>query len=627
MKLIDYSTHTTPVVVVLGPSGVKTALRVIHALPGARLHGLKGRVPNHNLDSVFTETTAHLRLLFHAGHAIIGVCASGILIRSLGPVLTDKQDEPPLVAVAADGSAVVPLIGGHHGANDLARVLARLFDITPAITTAGDVRWGLALDEPPAGWRIGHSVAARAVMAALVDGQPVTLRVEAGQADWIEETGAPFVSTPSVLTVLVTDRPVMNRDDTLVLHPQTLAIGVGCVRNVPPEILFNHVLLLLEKYKLSLNSVAVVSTVDLKADEPAVLALAQTLSVPARFLPVAELEALTPRLSHPSEVVFRAVGCHGVAEAAALAAAGPDGRLVVKKHCGQQVTCAIARAPDSIDPMQVGRARGRLHVVGIGPGSSEWRTPAASAALAESDHLVGYRLYLDLLGRTADGKVRHESPLGAERDRVCQALDLAAAGEIVSLICSGDAGIYALATLVFELLDSTGRKDWKRIEVNVVPGVSAVQAAAARVGAPLGHDFCAISLSDLLTPWPLIRRRLRAAAAADFIVALYNPVSPRRLTQLGQARDILLAHRPAATPVVLARNIGRTGEHTIIIRLEELLPAQVDMLTVVIVGNSESRCVTVGRSQWVYSPRGYGCKKRRVKKAESRSVTETSIGN
>ncbi len=626
MSVKVYSQYnSTPVVVVFGPSGLKTAQRIIQALPGARLHGLKGRVKDHNLDAVFTETTAHLRLLFHEGHAIIGVCASGILVRTLGPVLADKQEEPPLLAVAADGSAVVPLIGGHHGANDLARVLASLFEITPAITTAGDVRWGVALDEPPAGWRIGHSVAARAVMAALIDGQPVTLRVEAGQADWITETGASFVSTPSVLTLLVTDRSVMNRDATLVLHPPTLAIGVGCVRGVPPAVLAHHVFLTLADNELSQESVAVVATVDLKADEPAILALAQTLSVPARFLPVAELEALTPRLSQPSEVVFRAVGCHGVAEAAALAAAGPNARLVVNKHCGQQVTCAIARAPDSIDPMRVGRARGRLHVVGIGPGTSELRTPAASAAIAESDHLVGYGLYLDLLGRTSDGKVRHESPLGAERDRACQALDLAAAGETVSLICSGDAGIYALATLVFELLDSTGRSDWKRIEVNVVPGVSAVQAAAARVGAPLGHDFCAISLSDLLTPWPLIRRRLRAAAAADFIVALYNPVSPRRLTQLGQARDILLAHRPAATPVVLARNIGRTGEHTIILRLEELRPAQVDMLTVVIVGNSESRCVTAGRSQWVYSPRGYGCKKRRH--AESRSVTATSIGN
>ena len=601
------SHYRTPVVVVFGQSGVKTAQRIIHALPGALLHGLRGRVHAHHCDTVFTKTTAHLRLLFQEGHAIIGVCASGILIRTLGPILTDKHDEAPLLAVAADGSAVVPLIGGHHGANALARVLARIFEISPAITTAGDILWGLALDEPPAGWHISNSAAARAVMASLVHGHPVTLQVEAGQADWITETGAPFVSTPSDLTVLVTDRSVSPRHDTLVLHPPTLAIGVGCTRGVLPERLVHHVLQTLVHYKLSQKSVAVVASVDLKADETAILTLAQTLSVPARFLPVEDLEALTSRLSQPSEYVFRAVGCHGVAEAAALASAGPDARLVVNKHCGQQVTCAISRAPHAINPMQVGRARGRLHVVGIGPGASEWRTPAASAAIAESEHLVGYSLYLDLLDRTADGKVRHESPLGAEIDRVCQALDLAAAGETVSLICSGDAGIYALATLVFELLDNTGRADWKRIEVNVVPGVSAVQAAAARVGAPLGHDFCAISLSDLLTPWSIIERRLQAAGTADFIVALYNPVSQRRQTQLRQARDILLTYRSAETPVVLARNIGRTGEHTAIIRLEELLPARVDMLTVVIVGNSASRRVTVGSHQWIYSPRGYKC--------------------
>ncbi|VBB69111.1 Cobalamin biosynthesis protein CbiG / Cobalt-precorrin-3b C17-methyltransferase [invertebrate metagenome] len=606
MKMSTTSHYGTPVVVVLGSSGIETARRIIHALPGARLHGLKGRVQDSGFDDLFTETTEHLRRLFQEGHAIVGVCASGILVRTLGPVLAHKQDEPPLLAVAANGSAVVPLIGGHRGANGLARTLACLFHVTPAITTASDVRWGLALDEPPAGWRVANnSVATRAILATLVDGKPVTLQVEAGRADWITATGAPFVSTPSALTVRVTDRLVTMSHRTLVLHPPTLAIGVGCERGVLPEILMHHVFLTLAYYKLSPQSVAVVASLDLKADEPAVLALAQMLSVPARFLSVDELESMTPRLSQPSEVVFQAVGCHGVAEAAALAAAGRDSALVVNKHCGQQVTCAIARASYTINPMQVGRARGRLHVVGIGPGAPEWRTPAASAAIAESDHLVGYGLYLDLIGHAADGKERHDGPLGTERDRVCQALNLAATGETVSLICSGDAGIYALATLVFELMDIAVRADWNRIEVNVVPGVSAVQAAAARVGAPLGHDFCAISLSDLLTPWPIIARRLQAAATADFIIALYNPVSQRRQNQLRQARDILLVSRPAQTPVVLAHNLGRAGEHVTIIRLDELSPWQVNMLTLVIVGNNESRCVTIGRRRWVYTPRGY----------------------
>ncbi|KAF0137551.1 MAG: cobalt-precorrin 5A hydrolase / precorrin-3B C17-methyltransferase, partial [Rhodospirillaceae bacterium] len=249
---------------------------------------------------------------------------------------------------------------------------------------------------------------------------------------------------------------------------------------------------------------------------------------------------------------------------------------------------------------------GRLHVVGIGPGTAAWRTPAASAAIVESDHLVGYGLYLDLLGRAAEDKTCHDSPIGAEAERVRTALALAAAGETVSLVCSGDAGIYSLATLVFELMAEADRADWNRIAVDVVPGVSAAQAAAARAGAPLGHDFCAISLSDLLTPWPVIVRRLQAAATADFVVAFYNPVSQRRRDQFAQARDILLAHRAAETPVVLARNLGRTEEHVTIIRLDELTPEQANMLTLVLVGNSESRRATLGRREWIYTPRGYG---------------------
>ena len=175
-------------------------------------------------------------------------------------------------------------------------------------------------------------------------------------------------------------------------------------------------------------------------------------------------------------------------------------------------------------------------------------------------------------------------------------------------MCSGDAGIYALATLVFELIDREDRPEWRRLELAVVPGVSALQAAAARAGAPVNHDFCTISLSDLLTPWPTIEQRLAAAAEADFVVCLYNPVSNRRRDQLARARDILLAARPADTPVVLARNLGRPGETVEIIPLAELGPERADMLTMIIIGNSETRRVTAGGRERVYTPRGYAGK-------------------
>ena len=244
-------------------------------------------------------------------------------------------------------------------------------------------------------------------------------------------------------------------------------------------------------------------------------------------------------------------------------------------------------------------------MVGIGPGAAAWRTPEASQALAGAAHVVGHGLYLDLIADAIDGKARHQTPLGEEEARVARALDLAASGESVALVSSGDPGIFALAALVFELLERRDHGPWNRVEITVVPGVSAFQAAAARLGAPMGHDFCVVSLSDLLTPWAAIRRRLRAAADGDFIVALYNPASKRRKKRLAEARDILLSARAEDTPVVVARNLGRDGEQTDIIRLGGLDSGSADMLSVILVGNSRTRVTARGASRWVYTPRGY----------------------
>jgi cobalt-precorrin 5A hydrolase/precorrin-3B C17-methyltransferase len=225
--------------------------------------------------------------------------------------------------------------------------------------------------------------------------------------------------------------------------------------------------------------------------------------------------------------------------------------------------------------------------------------------VARADELVGYGLYLDLLGPLGAGKPRADFPLGGEEARCRHALERAGAGLDVALVCSGDAGVYAMASLVFELIDRGDVSDAAaRAEVVVAPGVSAMQAAAARAGAPLGHDFCAISLSDLLTPREAILRRVRAAAEGDFAVAFYNPVSRRRRTLLVEARDLLLRHRPAETPVVLASSLGREGEAVRVVPLRALEVDEVDMMTLVIVGASATRRVGAR----VYTPRGYAAK-------------------
>ncbi len=596
---------TPPVFVALTAQGAELAQSLASKIRGAEVHGLKGRADSKHV--TFTDTLPHLRNLFDAGRPIVGVCAAGILVRALGPLLADKREEPPVLALAEDGSAVVPLLGGHRGANALARDLAEILQVAPAITTAGDRRFGVALDEPPPGWRLANPQHYKPFLAALLGGDKV--RLEEGAA-WLRESDLPIAEDASLI-LRSTVRAEQGSERELVYHPAVLAVGVGCERGADSEELKQLVRDCLSEAGLADAAVGGVYSLDLKADEPAVHAVAGALGVEARFFDAARLEEEAPRLASPSDLVFREVGCHGVSEGAALAAAGPNATLLVKKTRSKRCTCAIALAPDLIG--DAGRPRGRLSVIGLGPGDPAWRTPEVDAAVAGATDLVGYSLYLDLLGESARGKARHDYDLGEEEDRVRAALNLAAEGRNVALVCSGDPGIYAMAALVFELLDRGEDAAWKRVEISVAPGLSALQAAAARIGAPLGHDFCTISLSDLLTPWPVIEQRLEAAAAGDFVVALYNPVSKRRKHQLEAAVRILGGVRPGDTPVVLARRLGRSGETVAVIDLKDLTPDRVDMLTVVLIGSRETRRVARGDGGcWVYTPRGYAAKSREL---------------
>ncbi|MGV8936871.1 MAG: precorrin-3B C(17)-methyltransferase [Allorhizobium sp.] len=630
-----------PAVIVLSDASLDLGRRIAILVDG-EVHGARARVTN--ADVLFDGVKPHLQALFVEGRPIVAIMASGAVIRLLAPILADKQLEPPVIVISEDSVSVVPLLGGHHGANDLARRIASGLDGHAAVTTAGDIRFGVALDKPPVGLVLANPDHAKAVMAELVagaharlvvrsrrsrgegggvvpdDGQRVTRdlpvnpilspQVRRGSAaEWLQSSTIPFADSATV-TLTITDRPHTAGSLELVYHPKTLVLGMGCERNCDRAEAIALAEQALSRGGFARQSLAAVASLDLKADETAVHAVADHFGVPARFFDAATLEAQAPRLKNPSEVVFAEVGCHGVAEGAALACVGEDGVLAVEKIKSKGATAAIAIAPAPIDSKTLGRARGKLFVVGIGPGSDLWRSPEVSAMVATSSDLVGYSLYLDLLGRLAVGKLRHDFDLGKEEARVVHAMELAGEGKTVSLVCSGDAGIYAMATLVFELFEKGGISDAaSRIEVQVSPGISALQAAAARVGAPLGHDFCTISLSDLLTPWEHIERRVKAAGEGDFVIAFYNPVSMKRRTQLAFARDTLLVYRPYNTPVVLATNLGRPGEQVRVVPLGELDIDDVDMLTVVIVGSSESRAIRTGDGKtWVYTPRGYSGK-------------------
>jgi cobalt-precorrin 5A hydrolase/precorrin-3B C17-methyltransferase len=251
-------------------------------------------------------------------------------------------------------------------------------------------------------------------------------------------------------------------------------------------------------------------------------------------------------------------------------------------------------------------APGRLAVVGLGPGGQQWRTPEVSAVLTAATDLVGYETYLAMIDERPDRQRRHPSDNRQEGLRAAAALDLAAEGRSVAMVSSGDPGVFAMAAAVMEQLDRPDRPaSWASVEVTVCPGVSAAQAAAARVGAPLGHDFATVSLSDNLKPWSVIEARLAAAAGADFVLALYNPTSRHRPWQLARALEIIGEHRHPSTPVVVAREVGRPDEAVAVVTLATVASTPVDMRTVLIVGSSRTTVVAGPGPVRVYTPRHY----------------------
>ncbi|MEH2071994.1 MAG: precorrin-3B C(17)-methyltransferase [Nostoc sp.] len=570
--------NVAPAIVILGQNSVAVARKIISVLPGTTLYGLEGRTSG--VDVSFRNFGETLRELFAQGTPLIGICAAGILIRTLAPMFCDKRQEPPVLAVAEDGSAVVPLLGGLAGVNDLARRIAQALEVKPAITATGDLRLGTALLSPPPGYHLANPDDAKKFISDLLAGAQVKLQ---GTAPWLSNSKLP-IDANGDLTIQVTERLVTPAPNCLVYHPETIAIAIdGIIGYTDPVALVQQ---LLADAALATASVAGIFAPITAAADPTIHTLASALRVPARFFTSNQLENLLSQGYSP-------------AQAAAIAATGTS-PLSGYPHM------AIAIAQKPIDPNTIGQPRGRLAIIGTGPGGQEWMSGEVKEILKSATDLVGYKTYLDLIGSLGDGKQRHESDNRQEEARAKMALDLAASGRYVAVVSSGDPGIYAMATAVFEVCDRYLKPEWESIDIHVAPGISAMQAAAAAIGAPLGHDFCAISLSDILKPWSAIAQRIAAAAEADFVIAFYNPVSKERTWQLAEARNILLQYRTSDTPVVLARNLGRPGKIVKVITLEELAPATADMRTIILVGSTKTRIINRrDGSIWVYTPRRY----------------------
>jgi cobalt-precorrin 5A hydrolase / precorrin-3B C17-methyltransferase len=550
-----------PIIVVLNQVSVATARQLMTALPGSQLYGLVDRTID--VDVSFTNFGDTLRQLYKDGVPIVGLCAAGILIRTLAPILSNTKTEPPVIAVAADGSAVVPLLGGMTGVNDLAEQIATALNIQPAITTTGKILFNTVLPDPPTGYRLANPEHVKAFIADLIAGAGVSLD---GDAPWLTASDLTFC-TDGKRTISVTTQAISGSPARLVYHPSSLVISIRQGRgsaNDRPEIILDQLAIA----NLALAAVACI-TIPHTPTGAAIIGIGKSLNLPIRLVDSADWSQ-------------------------DLTVISSDRNLT------------ILSATQPIDPSSIGQARGKLTVVGTGPGSQQWMSPQVRATILAATDLVGYHTYLDLVKDLSVGKECHGSDNRVELDRSRLALDLAASGKNVVVVSSGDPGIFAMAAAVLEVLDKENRPEWQSIDLQINPGISAMQAAAAAVGAPLGHDFCAISLSDILKPWEVVAARIAAVAEADLAIAFYNPISSQRSWQLTAAKEILLKYRSATTPVILARNLSRPGQEVRVITLGELMPTSADMRTVILIGSSQTRSIPrADGSNWVYTPRSY----------------------
>ena len=596
---------------------------------------------------------SHIAELWQSHRALVFCLATGAVTRIIAPLLQDKATDPAVVVVDEAGKFVISLCGGHQGGADkLTKLIAHLIGATPILTSASTSLGLPAVDllGVPFGWYKGEGDWT-GVSAAIVRGESVQAIQEAGSTLWqttasVRQSNLSFADfsrtdlsctdspTPKAKIWITphTPHPTPHTPHPQVYwHPRVLWVGIGCERGTSRELIETAIGQVCRENQLAQGAIAGIATIDIKASEVGLVELCRAYNFPLRTFSAESLRSIS--VPNPSPVVEREVGTPSVAEAAALRACLDLPHTKVQSHKEPLAPLRLGATPDLLVPKQIfkpntptpysplptpphtgavtiaiaqseleytGRT-GKLLLVGTGPGAIEQITPAAQSAIATADAIVGYSLYIELIASLLQPQQIIETlPITQERQRAQRAIQLAQWGLTVAVVSSGDCGIYGMAGLVMEELQAEGW-DGKTPQVEVFPGITALQAAAARVGTPLMHDFCAISLSDLLTPWEVIEKRLVAAAMADFVTAIYNPRSQSRIQQLQTARDIFLQYRDPSTPVAIVRAAYRPDEQIHLTTLKKLLDFPVDMLSTVLIGNSSTRTY----ADWIITPRGY----------------------
>ncbi len=556
---------------------------------------------------------------FRMFDAHIFIMAAGIVVRGIAPLLEDKATDPAVVVADETGKHVISLISGHlGGGNALAARLAACLGAEPVITTATDANTIRSVDEVARyiGAVVENKQMIKRVSTCMLHRVPVALVCDASlfeafygdadiRPDHFEDVDGLVPTGYDVLCFITEKTPELPgrlRENALFIRPPNLVVGIGCNKNTSREEISGAVKQVFEKHRLAVLSIAGVATVDLKMHEPGLVQYAGSIGCKLQCYHAGALDRVdAPGMSPPSAFSEKHAGAKGVAEPAALLGAGPGAQLVVAKQRMGNVTVAVA-----LKQMRYAEgSRGKLCVVGIGPGASAFMTAHARRAIESSDVIVGYKKYIDLVAPLVAGRQVISTGMTKEIRRVDAAIRAADRGKTVALVCSGDAGVYGMAGLVYARMRDTGID----VATEVSPGVSAALSAASLLGAPLANDFITLSLSNLLTPTEKVVERIHMAAASGLVTAVYNPISRKRRELIRQLRDAFLQHREKSTIVGVVTNALRKGQAVEISTLDDFLACNMDMNTVVVVGNRDTALIN-GR---MVTQRGYHRKLRHAK--------------
>jgi cobalt-precorrin 5A hydrolase/precorrin-3B C17-methyltransferase len=558
----------------LNNKGLKLANEIVKFLPQAK-------VCKFSQDEVKRSWEKSSALLF--------IMSTGIVVRTIAPLIKNKKEDPAVLVIDEKGKHVIPLLGGHQArANELATTLATLINATPVITTSSDINNLPALDlwiERCQLFIQNPSILPK-IMSKFIENRKIQIYIN---SDLIRVPIFPehfhIVKEVEIADIIITNKKLELNKDQLILIPRNLVVGLGFHDWVTSNEIEETVKKVFIDESLYFEALKGVATLEKKAKNEALQEFSRKHGLSVFSYTSEELQEVKGLNSSP--IVERAVGVSSVCEQSAIRAS--QGRLIVPKRVFKDLTIAVAEAPYYV--------KGKVYVVGIGPGSLFYITPKAITAIREADVIIGYKTYINQIESLIKDKRVFAYGMTEEVKRAKTAIEYALKGMMVAVVSGGDPGVYGMAGLIFEILAQNNLE----VEVEVIPGISAFNAASSMVGAPIMNDFACISLSDRLSSWDEIEKRLEYAAKSDFVIILYNPKSSKRTENLTKAKGIILQYRDKNTPVALVKNATREGEEVFLTTLEEMDSYPVDMNTTIIIGNSQSYIY----KNFFITPRGY----------------------